>query len=307
MSKTPKLSVAVKYGKKPACPSFPWPGGKAALSSEIIKYIPKKGSKLIDLFAGRGNISFRAMHEGLQYEEWILNDPLTHRFFMAIKDQGDKFVAAERTKEEYDRCALLAKSGDPYALLMEPFLCYDGGTYEANGMRGDGGGRTAASHTKHVHRACELMREHNVRNTNLDWLDCLKAENPGEDDAVIVDSPYIGCAVGTYSAESICPAELIEHLKDAPFFWIFCEYAQPLYLSAFGEPAYAEQVREFDKRTDLSPEEEEIVREFLVSPSSASRAQAKAIFLSKTRGIPVLFEGRYYMDFESLVKRKGLA
>jgi hypothetical protein len=229
---------------KKSLPCFPWPGGKAALSSEIVKYIPKKGRKFIDLCAGRGNITLRAMHEGLNYSEWILNDILTAKFFHAIKDRGDKFVAAERTQDEYDRCAELAKKDDPYALMQEPHVCFNGGTYLTNGMRGTGGGcRSANSHTRAVRRANELLRAANVRIAALDWLDCLKAEKLGSEDVVIADFPYIGCDVGAYTAESICPTEVIEYFKDAPFLWIFCEYAQPIYVQAFGEPAYKKTVQ----------------------------------------------------------------
>lgn len=229
---------------KSEVPAFPYPGGKASLSSEIVKYVPKKGRKFVDVFGGRGNVTFRAIWEELDYEEWVLNDKLTAPFFRAILDHGDKFKAAEKTKAEYDRCAELAKHGDPYALLMEPHLCFNGGTYEANGMRGDGGGRrTAESHAKNVHCACELLRQSNVKITSFDWLNCLKAEKLGSEDFVIVDGPYLNCNVGTYSAESICPTELIDYLQKAPFNWVFTEYRQPLYIQAFGEPVYKEEVQ----------------------------------------------------------------
>jgi hypothetical protein len=237
------------------CPGFPYPGGKIDLSPEIIKRIPKKGRKFIDLCAGRGNITFRAMYEGYQFDEWILNDILTHKFFDAIKEHGDTFVAAERSQEEFDRCKRLAKHDDPYALMMEPFLCWNGGSFLDNGMKGDGGGRrTPASHTQLVHVACQMLRDHNVRTSALDWLDCLQAEKIGPTDCVVIDDPYIGCDVGAYSPESICPTELIEYLKDAPFPWLFCEYAQPLYLVAFGEPVFTKKVQLKSANVDTTRE-----------------------------------------------------
>lgn len=225
-------------------PSFPWDGGKVSLSSEIVKYIPRKGRKFVDVFGGRGNVTFRAIHEGLDYKEWVLNDILTAPFFRAIRDHGDKFSAGENTQVEYDRCAELAKQGDPYALMMEPFLCFNGGTYETNGRRGKGGGRrTAESHTKNVRLACQFLHDKNVKITALDWLDCLEAEQLGSNDCVVLDPPYIGCNVGPYDAESISPTELIEYLQRAPFHRVLCEYHQPLYVTAFGEPAYKKEVQ----------------------------------------------------------------
>jgi N6-adenosine-specific RNA methylase IME4 len=136
---------------------------------------------------------------------------------------------------------------------MEPFLCFNGGTYETNGRRGKGGGRrTPASHTKNVRLACQFLREKHVKVADLDWLNCLEAEKLGRDDAAILDPPYLGGDVGPYDAESICPTELIEHLKAAPFHWVFCEYHQPLYIAAFGEPAFKKEVQlrstDVDKR-----------------------------------------------------------
>lgn len=229
---------------KSAIPSFPYPGGKASLSSEIIKYIPQKGRKFIDVFGGRGNIILRAIHEDFDYEQWVVNDILTAPFFRAIKSHGDTFVAGEKVQEEYDRCAESKQQGDAYALLMEPWLCYNGGTYEANGMRGLGGGkRSPKSHTQHIRMAHKLLCEKNVKVTALDWLDCLKVEELTSDDFVIVDMPYIGSDAGAYSAESVCPTEVIEHLQNAPFRWAFCEYDQPLYFATLGEPVFKKEVQ----------------------------------------------------------------
>lgn len=229
-------------------PTFPWDGGKSKLAPDILKFVPKRGRKFIDLFAGRGNITLRAIHDGLDYEDWVVNDILTAPFFRALRDYGDNFVAEDCTHEcpqhVYDRCERLAKQGDPYGLLMEPYVCFNGGTYATNGKKGTGGGRRRPDTYMEMCRlACQFLREKRVKVTDLDWLNCLQAEKPGPDDTVIVDAPYLGCDVGPYDAESICPTELIEHLKSAPFRWVLCEYRQPLYVSAFGEPAHQKDVQ----------------------------------------------------------------
>jgi DNA (cytosine-5)-methyltransferase 1 len=69
-----------------AAVTFRWPGGKAGLAPLIISHAPRSGRKFIDLFAGRGNVTFRAWFENLQFEQWILNDPLTTPFFRALRD-----------------------------------------------------------------------------------------------------------------------------------------------------------------------------------------------------------------------------
>lgn len=226
------------------CPSFPYPGGKSALSSDIVRHIPKKGRKFIDVFGGRGNIILRAIHEGLDYQEWVVNDILTAPFFRAIKSHGGTFVAGEKVQEEYDRCVELKKQGDPYALLMEPWLCYNGGTYEANGLRGSGGGkRTAESHTRHVRMAHRLLCGKSIKVTALDWLDCLRVQELTSDDFVMWDMPYMGSDAGAYSAESVNPTEVIEHLQNASYRWAFCEYDQPLYFVTLGQPVFKKDVQ----------------------------------------------------------------
>jgi hypothetical protein len=229
---------------KSLCPGFPYPGGKITLAADFIRYLPKKGRKFVDCCAGRGNLTLRAMHEGFQYEEWILNDIRTSKFFEAIRDHGDTFVAAEKNQAEYYRCKELAKKGNPYGWLMEPHLCFNGGSFLDNGMRGDGGGRRSAeSHTELVRDSCRMLRDHNVRTSALDWLDCLRAEKLGPTDVVAIDFPYLGRDAGAYRPDSICPVEAIEELKDAPYLWIFWEYYQPIYVQAFGEPVFVKTVQ----------------------------------------------------------------
>jgi hypothetical protein len=234
----------IQKAKKSECPSFPWPGGKSALAPKILEYVPRKGRKFIDLCGGRGNITWRAIHTGLEYEEWIVNDILTAPFFRAIRDHGAKFKAAEKSQAEFDRCAELAKHGDPYALLMESHLCYNGGTYLANKMRGDGGGRrTAQSHTLNVRLAQEYLLDKKVGITQKDWRDCLEALKLGPHDIVVIDWPYLNCNVGAYSPETVCPTEGIEYFKKAPFPWVFCEYYQPFYVAGFGQPIFKKEVQ----------------------------------------------------------------
>lgn len=223
-------------------PNFRYPGAKKQLAPAILRHAPKRGRKFIDLFAGRGSITFCAM-ETLDYQQWVLNDILTAPFFYALRDQGDRFRATEKSKDEFARLAALAKKGDPHALLMEPYLCFNGGTYDSGGSTTAGGRRSPLSYETSVRLTSALLRHPGVRITKLDWWDCLQCEQPGPEDFVMVDGPYIGCEVGPYSPDSICPTELIEYLKSAPFPWLFCEYPQPLYLQAFGEPVHQQKVQ----------------------------------------------------------------
>jgi hypothetical protein len=224
-------------------PLFRWPGGKSQLSPEIVKRIPRRGRKFIELCGGRGNVTFRAMAEDLDYQEWVINDPLTAPFFIALRDFGDRVKVRERSRKEFLRMAQLAKTGDPEAILLEPWLAFNGGTYDSGGVSTTGGRRTPESYERSLRVGCKLMRERNVKITALDWFDCLEAEQPGPEDFVFIDIPYIGCEVAPYKPTSVSPTEIIEVLKSATFNWIFTEYRQPLYLAAFGEPAFQKNVQ----------------------------------------------------------------
>ena len=236
--------MGMRTKKQPDAPIFPYPGGKAKLAPEIVRHIPPRGRKFIDVFGGRANILLRAIHSGLDYQTWHINDIQMAPFYTALRDHGAKFRATERTIEEFYELAELAKHDDPFALLMEPFLTYNGGRYHINGAKGMGGGRRSKeSYTANVRHAHRLLIEKRVKITKLDWLDCLRAENLGPDDFVMIDAPYIGCAASGYRADTICPTELRAYLQSAKFNWCLTEYPQPFWLAAFGEPVHREAVQ----------------------------------------------------------------
>ncbi len=222
---------------------FPFPGSKQRLAPDIVRFLPTRGSKFIDLFAGRGNITLYAMDHGYEYDEWILNDIRKFTFLQAVKDYGDKLTVPPRSDIDPDRMAELAAQGDPEALLIEPYSTFNGAGYEAGGSRTEGGRRTPESYEAALRGAHKLLNEHNVRITSVDWYDCLLAEQPGKDCAVVADAPYLECDVYAYYPDDICPTELIAYLQSAEHPWVFCEYDQPLYLHAFGEPAYKKTVQ----------------------------------------------------------------
>lgn len=81
-------------------------------------------------------------------------------------------------------------------------------------------------------------------------------------------------------------------------------------LSKADKMSASNPTRAFDPRTDLTIEETKVVRKFVekgkaldkpVTEFLALAIKVKAIFAKKVRGIPVLFEGRYYLTFEKLV------
>jgi hypothetical protein len=131
--------------------------GKPLLSQIIVDHAPKQGRKFIDVFGGRGNVFFRAASLGLNYKEWLLNDPLTVPFFRAIRDLGDTVSVPERSTEEFKRQRRLAEEGNPRAILLAPYFCFNGGTYDCGGSRTEGGRRTPESYRRNLQLAHRVM------------------------------------------------------------------------------------------------------------------------------------------------------
>ena len=57
--------------------TFPYPGSKGRLAPTILSFVPPAGRKFIDVFAGRGNITFRAWATELlaSYNESVRQSP----------------------------------------------------------------------------------------------------------------------------------------------------------------------------------------------------------------------------------------
>src|SRR2546425_5716935 len=156
-------------------PTIPYPGGKARLARTIVSFLPKQGRTFVEPFAGKGNIFWTAASQGLKYRDWWLNDISTSQFFYAIKQSGHKLKVPTRSRTEYERQREAFVSGDPLAILLEPYLSFSGGGYFAAGCKGgDGrsknyGGVSAAGYENAIRQCHEIMRKTQPRVTNLDW------------------------------------------------------------------------------------------------------------------------------------------
>ncbi len=225
---------------------FRYLGGKQKLAPIIIQQLPQSGRKFIDLFAGRANIALCGMQQGLKFDEWVLNDIRQYKFLTALRDFGDRIKVPRKCDVDFAALAQCAKAGDPEALLLEPFLTWNGAGFEAAraSVNKNGGSQSPENYERRLRDAHTLLNSHNVRITNVDWWDCLRQEGAGVGDVVAIDPPYINANLSAgYTPEDICPTELIEELKAAKFTWALCEYEQPLYAQAFGEPAHKKDVQ----------------------------------------------------------------
>lgn len=216
-------------------PAFAYPGSKARLAKSIAAVLPS-GKRFVEPFAGRGNVYFYVAAHGM-YPKYWLNDIQTAPFLFTLrighilsvpkpgKESLYKYRAASRDKTK----SPLARN---HSLLLEPYLCWNGGVYGQSGGTRRG---TQAGYYEKLRLASEILRGTDTKITRLDYLDVLAQCGP--DDIVYLDPPYIDANVKAYSDKTLDHREMVEILKKAKFKWVLSEYEQPLYIEAFGEPA----------------------------------------------------------------------
>ncbi len=252
----PSLNSSARIKIKIVVPSEPFYGGKTRSGPYILPYSPiRTGRKCIDLCAGMGNLTWQAKKLGLDFLEWVINDPLQLPFFEAVKAIGHTIKVPPRSREEFERQRELAQQGDQRAIALTQWLSYNGGGYgnafsrdsasaRGNGHRTAGGRRTPESEERNLRLMHQFLNERNIRLSGLDWLDCLEKEKPGPEDLILFDPPYIDCKTGAYVPDTFIPIELIAYLKSHPELnWLLCEYRQAIYEYAFGPPAFQKEVQ----------------------------------------------------------------
>jgi hypothetical protein len=62
---------------------LPYAGGKGPLAPRIVSFLPRRGRIYLEPFAGRANIFWEAVHQGLKFDGWWSNDLQTHTFLEA--------------------------------------------------------------------------------------------------------------------------------------------------------------------------------------------------------------------------------
>jgi hypothetical protein len=232
-------------------PSEPFYGGKTRIGHLILPYAPiQEGRKLIDLCAGRGNLLWQALKLDFKFKQWVLNDPNQLSFFEAVRAIGDRIKVPLRSREVFERQRELAKQGDQRAIALAPWLCYNGGNYGCgvsefnNGHRSAGGRRTPESEECNLRLMHKFLNDKKMRLSGLDWRNCLEAQQPGPEDLILIDWPYVDCETGAYDPENVVPIEGIDYLKSHPDLnWLFCEYRRPMYEYAFGPPIFSKDMQ----------------------------------------------------------------
>lgn len=216
-------------------PTFGYPGSKARLAKRIAAMLPS-GKRFVEPFAGRGNVYFYVAAHGM-YPSYWLNDDKTAPFLFTMRI-GHILSVPESGHESLVkyRARFRDKNGSPlsrnHALLVEPYLCWNGGVY---GQSGGTRGGTRAGFQEKIRVASEILRGTETEITRLDYREVLAQCGPG--DVLYIDPPYMHGNVKAYDTKTIDYPGLVKTLTDAKFKWVLSEYEEPIYVDAFGEPA----------------------------------------------------------------------
>jgi len=220
-------------------PGFAYPGGKARLAKTLVSFMPRIGGTYAEPFAGRANVFWKAAMT-LQFSHWRLNDLRTAPFFHAIISHGSTLEVPEHTRQEFERQKIARLSGDPTAILLEPYLSYSGAGYAAS-YRPTKGAPLRHHYQNTLRCAHQIMFQTQPTITNLDWK--LVVAELNDDDFAYLDPPYAAAKVHGYGPGDIDHIEMVSILIKARFRWLLSEYYQPLYVEAFGEPIWRKEVQ----------------------------------------------------------------
>ena len=209
-------------------PGFAYPGGKVRLRKWLVSMMPRKGRRFVDLFAGRGNVSWLAMC-ALGFQEWWLNDIYTKPFFDAIRDVD---VADLPFKFTRDWARDAKKGTSALEIVLSPWMSYSGGTV-------GGISRCTLYHSsrykKTIQNAKRILRARSPTITALDWTDVL-GSGLCSDDFVYLDPPYMNASAG-YAVDTVDHADLLRALKQTSARWLLSGYESELYLRELGAPS----------------------------------------------------------------------
>ena len=223
-------------------PTIAYPGGKARLARQIVSMLPKDGHIYVEPFAGRGNIFWCAVSQGLTFRKWWLNDIATMSYFHAIREIGNTIQVPECSRAEYERQREAFKSGDQTAILLEPYLSFGGNGYLHSGFRGTRRGGVSASRYEQTLREChQIIHQTQPRLSSLDWSK-MGLEKLGPQDVVVIDAPYPDTQAAPYTDETVDYVTLVDLLLKAKFRWVYVRLHSSR-LHRLGEPVCATDVR----------------------------------------------------------------
>lgn len=210
-------------------PTFKMHGSKARTAPWLIGKFPKKFSRWIEPFAGRGNVFYRAHTSGLEFESACLNDTGTYDFLRALRDySGDwSFVDSEPINKDVWTKWKNAPPSDERS-LAESYVARFGDSYSFGPNTTCHRNRHSRLNTiKRMQAAGEILRQKHTQITELDWFDFLQKVSPGPSDLVYLDPPYNVKQKVHYNG--IDHEKFLQTCKELPC-WVFISgYSSDLY------------------------------------------------------------------------------
>lgn len=208
--------------------AFPYPGGKFKVVDWLLEYFPRDGDIYLEPFAGRGNVFFNVRGE-LNFRRFILNDPITYKFFIALREIDSSSLP---TEPDFEWLKLMVLADDPVALVLEPVLSFRGKGYKHGGLKDHDPDRyNVTAYRAKIVEAKALL--YNVTILGKSW-EHIKWSQLTEDSFVYLDPPYLDTSGVGY--ENIDHVALCCLLKTAPFRWIISGYDTPSYRWLLGDP-----------------------------------------------------------------------
>ena len=173
-------------------PTFKMHGSKSRLAPWVVGHFPKF-RRLIEPFAGRGNIFFRACGD-CSFEDVLLNDLSTHPFLEALRDYSGDWAFVDEgvlDKKVWEKWKTSPPSHE--RALAESYVARFGNTFSQGAALAGGDSRNRHSRKNTIlrmQRGGELLREKNAQITGLDWAEFLLGLKLDSEDLVYLDPPY---------------------------------------------------------------------------------------------------------------------
>lgn len=224
-------------------PTFKQFGSKARTAHWIVTFFPffPSRDRLIEPFAGRGNIFFRAAVE-LSFNRASLNDLNTAPFLRALRDyEGDYAFVDEGPldKEVWQRWKDAPDSLE--RTLAESYVARFGSSYAMGPATAGGDSKNGHSRENTILRMREaqrLLRNYTVDIFQLDWETFLEQVQPGTEDIVYLDPPY-----------DVPQSVHFDNINHDRFLEVCKALPGPTFVSGYTTPRYEKALAGWNRKT----------------------------------------------------------
>ena len=222
-------------------PTFKMHGSKARIAKWVVSHFPYHFERLIEPFAGRGNIFYRAYQE-LDFEQVLLNDLNTAPFLIALRDyEGDWSFVDDGVIDREVWLKWRDSEPSPERALAESYVARFGSNYDMGPAKAGGDSKNGHSRRNTILRmsgAGSMLRAKKAQITQSDWHPFLTGLEITDQDVVYLDPPYDVPQNVHYAG--IDQDLFLEVAKSLP-----C----PVFISGYTSPRYEEALKGWRRET----------------------------------------------------------